>query len=259
MKLASLGSGSGGNATLLDTGDGLILIDCGFSLSQTERRLAALGRSAADIVALLVTHEHSDHIAGVARLAAKYQLPVYLTRGTAYKLGEVEALGCQIVRDDEPFHLQGVDITPVAVPHDAREPVQFVFERDGLKAGVVTDLGSLTPRVIQAYRDCHLLLVEANHDLDMLARGPYPKSVQRRVAGRWGHLNNTQTAAFIEAVNSNASLRCLVLGHISGQNNHQDLVAAAVADVTQDLDQLHFASQDAALDWISCDFEQEHS
>ncbi len=252
MKIASLGSGSSGNATLVDSGQGLILIDCGFSAREVERRLERLGQSLLDLAAILVTHEHSDHLSGVAALARRCQLPVFLTRGTSQRLQGEAGLDLRLIRADEPFELLGLRIYPVPVPHDAREPVQFVLQSATHKLGVLTDLGCLTEHIKRLYRDCQVLLVEANHDLDMLMSGPYPESLKRRVGGRWGHLNNQQTADFLRAVNEGGSLRTLVIGHISRHNNAVERVRQAVEPVTAGIDQIHYALQDETLAWVSC-------
>ncbi len=257
MKLASLGSGSGGNATLIDTGEGLIMIDCGFSLREVERRLERLDCSIKDVAAVLVTHEHSDHMAGVGRLARRYQLPVFLTHGTARSLAAEAGKERHLVNADRPFELLGLEILPVAVPHDAREPVQFVLRRGEIKLGVLTDLGSLTPRILQAYRDCDLLLVEANHDQVMLRDGPYPERLKQRVGGPWGHLNNDQTAEFLRQVNPGKRLKSLILGHISQHNNARARVAAAVAELVVDIPEVLYASQEDALSWIGFSTTQE--
>jgi phosphoribosyl 1,2-cyclic phosphodiesterase len=257
VRIASLGSGSGGNATLVDTGDGIIMIDCGFSAAEVERRLERLSCSLEDIAAILVTHEHSDHLGGVGSISRKKNLPVYLTHGTAQRLADRHRATAQIIHADQPFELHGVSIHPVPVPHDAREPVQFVFNKAGFKLGVLTDLGSLTAHIMELYRGCQMLLVEANHDLEMLMNGPYPVSLKKRVGGRWGHLNNQQTAEFVQLVNGDSNLQTLVIGHISKQNNHLDRVKACLLPVTAGIDQIHYALQDSPLDWVSCEVHQE--
>lgn len=257
MRIASLGSGSGGNATLVDTGEGIIMIDCGFSAAEVDRRLERLGCSLDDIAAILVTHEHSDHLGGVGSISRKKKLPVYLTHGTAQKLADRHRAHTQIIQADQPFDLLGVQVHPVPVPHDAREPVQFVFNGAQFKLGVLTDLGSLTTHILDIYKDCHMLLVEANHDLEMLSQGPYPVYLKKRVGGRWGHLNNQQTAEFVRLVNDGANLKTLIIGHISKQNNHLDRVKACLSSVTEGIHQIHYALQDAPLDWVSCEVHQE--
>ncbi len=250
MRIAALGSGSKGNAVLLQSASTTLMIDCGFGLRETEKRLADIGLVPSDISAILVTHEHQDHISGVEPFAFRFSLPVYMTEGTyrAWKhKGRVEP---SRLRAGESLTIGGLKIVPVAVPHDAREPVQFVFSCGDLKAGVLTDLGSLTPHLVEAYEGCHALLVEANHDQEMLRNGPYPPSLKRRVGGNWGHLNNGQTAEFISRVNTSGILKNLIVGHISEQNNQIELAEKALESQLDLIEQVLFASQDQPMDWI---------
>ena len=222
MKFASLGSGSRGNGTVVQAGDSYLLVDCGFSLRETENRLRRLGVEPSQLNAILVTHEHTDHCAGVGKLSRRYDLPVYTSHGTwvSGRCGEVHEL--VEIRSERGFRVGDVHVMPVAVPHDAREPCQFVFRFQGLKLGILTDLGSITPLVIEHYADCDALLLECNHDHLMLRNGPYPPALQRRVGGEWGHLNNRQAAQLLEALRG-PRLRQVVIAHISEQNNDQSL------------------------------------
>ncbi len=250
MKFASLGSGSSGNATLIFYDDGIVLLDCGFAMRETERRLARLGVAPVDLAAIVVTHEHGDHALGVAPLARKYNVPVYMTEGTwaGRNFGAIPQL--RLIKNYESFVIRGMRVTPVVVPHDAREPAQYVFETPcGIKLGVLTDLGSITPHVVEAYQNCHGLLVEANHDLTMLASGPYPASLKSRVASRWGHLNNIQTADFLASCNLD-NLQHIVVGHISQQNNSVERVKAALRGIMQQTRAIHFACQEQGFDWL---------
>lgn len=251
MKFASLGSGSSGNATLVSDGGCTLLVDCGFAVKETERRLGRLGLSAEALSAILVTHEHSDHIKGVAALSRKYDIPVFMTEGT-YKsrdFGRISRL--HIIRNYQCFDIGNIAVYPVVVPHDAREPAQFVFEQaQGLRFGVLTDLGSITPHVLEAYAACHGMLVEANHDLEMLSRGPYPPSLKSRVAGAWGHLNNAQTAEFLECIDL-CLLQELVVGHVSRQNNSIEHVKTQLSGVLPRAKSVHFACQDEGFDWLT--------
>jgi len=250
LRIAALGSGSKGNAVLLQSSVTTLMIDCGFGVRETEKRLAEIGVHPSEISALLVTHEHKDHIGGVESLAARHALPVFMTEGTyrAWKhKGRIEPF---ILSAGESFVIGDLKIVPVAVPHDAREPVQFVFFCGALKTGILTDLGSLTPHVVAAYDACHALLIEANHDTDMLREGPYPPSLKRRVGGNWGHLNNGQTAEFVSLINTSGVLKNLIVGHISEQNNQVELAAQALKSQLETIEQVIFASQDKPLNWI---------
>ena len=250
MPICSLGSGSAGNATLLSLANRLILIDCGFGVKDATRRLSLLGVAPEDISTILVTHEHSDHIHGVESLASKFNIPVCMTAGTRYSWKSKGRIEPQIITSGQEFFVGEVSVLPVAVPHDAREPVQFVLTYKNTKVGVLTDLGKLSSHVVEAYSDCDALFVEANHDLDMLARGPYPSSLKRRVSGDWGHLNNRQTAELIKLVNANQTLKTLVIGHISQKNNHSEVTKKALSSVVADISNVVYATQDEPLNWI---------
>jgi phosphoribosyl 1,2-cyclic phosphodiesterase len=249
LRFASLGSGSSGNATVVSDGQTHILIDCGFSAREADRRLKRLQLDLPSISAVVVTHEHGDHIRGVPLIARKCGLPVYMTPGTyhARSLGVIPRL--QLIHNCESFSIGNIAVQPVPVPHDAREPVQFLFFCAGKKLGVLTDLGSVNQAVIDAYQACDALLVEANHDRQMLASGPYPLSLKRRVAGPWGHLSNEQTAALLEQIDTSC-LQHLVVGHISRKNNSLALAQAALASLTKPLAIAVFACQDEGFGWL---------
>ncbi|WP_255873010.1 MBL fold metallo-hydrolase [Microbulbifer elongatus] len=249
IRFASLGSGSKGNGTLVACGDHLLLVDCGFTIKETERRMARLGVSPADLSAILVTHEHSDHLGGVGPLARKYRVPVYLTPGTlrARDIGTLPQV--QLIEGHQPFAIGDIQVTPVAVPHDAREAAQFVFRSRGSSLGLLTDLGTITPHVESHFGDCDALVLEANHDPQMLAQGPYPPSLKRRVGGAYGHLSNQQAAGFLQRVGS-AQLQHLVVAHISEKNNSLELARAALAEVAAKAANCIYACQQEGFDWL---------
>lgn len=242
---ASLGSGSRGNGTLVDLGGELLLVDCGFTLRQVRRRLARLGVAAGDISAILVTHEHADHASGVAALAHAYGIPVFASFGTLKACRG--ALRGETFDSHGPFRIGAVTIHPVIVPHDAREPTQFCFEHAGVRLGVVSDLGHVTPYVCEQYRGCRGLMMESNHDLPMLLRGGYPEPLKRRIAGSLGHLSNDQAAAFLDQV-AHSELQ-VVVGHVSEQNNHPSLLEAAFAPFQDRVGTLSFATQNHGAAW----------
>lgn len=250
LRFASLGSGSRGNATLVSWEQGKLLLDCGFSAREAEQRLARLGVAASDLSALLVTHEHTDHIKGVAAFARRHKLPVYMTPGTYYSrnLGELPEL--RLIEQYQAFSLNGLRVQPVAVPHDAREPAQFIFEYNGRRLGILTDLGSITPQVEESYQGLDALVLEANHDTVMLAYGPYPASLKQRVGGLWGHLSNQQAAGFLQRLDC-ARLQHLVVAHISLQNNSPQAAQAALAPVSEAVQQVTYACQDQGFDWLA--------
>lgn len=249
-RLASLGSGSRGNGTLVEIGGELVLVDCGFTLKQTEARLARLGLLPAQLSAVLVTHEHSDHMQGVAALAHRYAIPVYASYGTlnARAARQASVVGT-VIDSHAAFAIGAVSVQPVVVPHDAREPTQFVFSHGGQRVGVISDLGHVTPYVVEQFQELDLLLMESNHDREMLLRGRYPESVKRRIAGKLGHLSNEQAAGFLEAV-CHDRLQ-VVVGHVSEENNHEDLLAAAFEALAPRVSSLSFATQEEGADWLS--------
>ncbi|MCC7517156.1 MAG: MBL fold metallo-hydrolase [Pseudomonadales bacterium] len=250
MRFASIGSGSRGNGTVVQAGDSLLLVDCGFALKETEARLAKLGVAPQQLRAILVTHEHGDHCSGVRVLANRYRLPVYMTAGTA-RAKPLAAVECPIIIDSHaPFVIDDVCIQPVAVPHDAAEPVQFVFDWSGRRLGVLTDLGAITPFVKSHYCACDALLLESNHCVDMLARGDYPSSLKLRVGGRFGHLSNAQAADLLEEVDA-ARLQHLVIAHLSEKNNTLERVQQSLADVLQKMRNVLFACQEEGFGWLT--------
>lgn len=249
LRFASLGSGSSGNATLVAWQDTAILIDCGFSAKEALARMARLGFDSAKLKAIFVTHEHGDHSKGVAPLARKLNIPVYMSAGTeaAMDFGRLPVL--HRIQADERVDIDGLEVLPVTVAHDAREPLQYVMTYQSLRLGVLTDLGSLTPAVYKAYDALHGLLLEANHDLRMLAYGPYPPSLQERVRAPWGHLNNQQCAQLLRETDL-SQLQHLVIGHISRKNNHLDCVKEAVAAEVAELPSVRYACQDEGVPWL---------
>ena len=249
MKFSSLGSGSKGNGTLIQSDDLLLLIDCGFSLRETEKRLQRLGVFPHQIDAILVTHEHSDHIKGVSPLSRKFNLPVYMTAGTARSraVGDIQSL--HIIHNYKPFLIKGVQVIPVAVPHDATEPAQYIFEKNKQRLGLLTDLGNVSSYVENQYTGCHALIIEANHDPLMLASGSYPPSIKQRVGGSWGHLSNQQASEFLKRTDK-SRLQCLVVAHISRQNNSVQLAQQAFSDYHKDVNQIIYACQEQGFDWL---------
>ena len=246
MGVASLGSGSRGNGTLVAIGGAVFLVDCGFTLKQTEQRLARLQLSPGDLSAILVSHEHRDHIAGVTALSHRYGIPVFASYGT-FKNGPKD-FSCTPFDGDMPFEVEGVIVNPVVVPHDAREPTQFTLQHDDLKIGVLSDLGSVTEHVVTQFAHCDYLLLEANHDRAMLQRGSYPPALKRRVGGDHGHLSNTQALDLLER-NAHAGLH-VIIGHVSEQNNDLDLVESLFAPLRPRLAGLSVATQKEGQKWI---------
>lgn len=253
MRFASIGSGSQGNGTLIDNGGkGAILLDCGFSARETRNRLAMKSLDIANLAGILVTHEHGDHAKGVAVLANTHRLPVYCTWGT-YQAALSGRLDDALFHRIDPvsvFELAGCRIEAVAVPHDAREPCQYVISAEQQRLGILSDVGSFTRDLIVAYQGCDALMLECNHDLHMLAQGPYPAQLKRRVAGHYGHLNNQQAAEFLRQV-AHPKLQHLIATHISQKNNTPELALEALAQAEVDLSfSVQVATQGAGFDWI---------
>ncbi len=250
LRFASLGSGSRGNALLVEVNETLLMVDCGLSLQATEERLRILGRTPRDVTALLVTHEHADHIQGVARFARRYNTPVWMTPGTASavaarSLTQINTLNCH-----REFELGEITLQPFPVPHDAREPCQFVFAGAGRRLGVLSDTGHITSHIADRLAGCDALALEANHDLESLHRGPYPASVKHRVASSVGHLSNEQTAHLLERV-GHPGLQWVVALHISQQNNSSDDVRDSLAGVlARDGQTLYLAAQNTPSEWL---------
>lgn len=249
LRFASLGSGSEGNATVVSYGDTHILIDCGFSVREATRRLWRLGLTLEQLDAVLVTHEHSDHIKGVPALARKLNVPVFMTAGTLHSRDYGVIPKLHLVRSGVALRVADVEITPVAVPHDAREPVQYVFQAAGRRLGVLTDLGSVTRHVLGCYEGCDALLVEANHDRTMLAWGTYPPSLKARVSGPWGHLSNEQAVELLQQLDT-SRLQHLVIGHISQKNNTLELARRAMDSISKPLGRVYYACQQEGFSWL---------
>lgn len=252
MRFATLGSGSRGNATLIESGSCRLLVDNGLSLRELEDRLAQLGVEPDSIEALLLTHEHGDHSRGVAALANRYAVSVWSTPGTWRALGAPEVPELRLFSGHNgAVRLGPVRVLPYPVPHDAREPVQFVLESPGGRLGMLTDAGAVTAHIRAVLADCEALILECNHDAELLRSGPYPAALQRRVAGAFGHLSNRQAAELLDQLPS-AGIRHLVLAHISEKNNRPDLVMGAVRGVSESLAQRsHLARQDAPGPWVA--------
>ena len=248
MRFAVLGSGSRGNGTLIASNDTYVLVDCGFSLRETERRLDRLGVSGKQLSAILVTHEHADHVHGVGLLARRYDVPVYLSDGTFRGLRKpVEVAG--VLAGGQALQLGALHIDVVAVEHDALEPTQFVFNDGQRRFGLLTDLGSWCPSVLQSYTGLDALMIESNHCRDMLARGHYPYFLKQRVGGQRGHLNNHQAADLVSELGWQ-DLQHLVLAHLSSKNNLPHLARQCFVDTLGcDPDWLQLADQDSGLDW----------
>ena len=232
MRFALLGSGSEGNALVVEVGQTRVLMDCGFSLSETVARLARIGLVPEQLHGIVVTHEHGDHIGGVARLARKFSLPVFLTHGTLRSQNGAFAKLSAVteIKPHLAFSIGAVQVQPYPVPHDASEPVQYVFSDGVRRLGILTDAGCSTPHIEAMLSGCDALVLECNHDVDLLANGDYPYSLKQRVGGRFGHLNNDDAAALLARLD-NSRLQHIVAAHLSHKNNHKALAVSALSGV----------------------------
>jgi len=249
MRFASLGSGSRGNALLVESGRTLVMLDCGFSARTVEQRMARLGCHPGRLAALLLTHEHGDHVRGAAALARRYRIPVWLTRGTRRMLRDDDLPAVHHFDGHAGFAIGDLQLQPFTVPHDACEPCQFVFGDGARRLGVLTDAGRMTPHIVECLAACDALVLECNHDVDMLATGPYSPALKRRVGGPLGHLSNHQAGALLAQLEQ-GRLQHLVAAHLSEQNNRPELACdalAAAAGCTRDW--IAVADQEQGLDW----------
>ena len=251
MRFASLGSGSEGNGLLVEVGATRVLIDCGFGVRDTVARLARIGVAPETVTAIIVTHEHSDHICGVAPFAGRFGTPVWLTFGTLETVAERFAVLPRVYGFDshDVFEIGEIEVRPFPVPHDAREPVQFVCSDGHWRLGVLTDLGISTSYVEASLSGCDALVLECNHDLDLLANGDYPFSLKQRIASKFGHLDNGAAAGLLARLD-NSRLKHLIAAHLSQNNNLPALARAALAAALDcDPDWIGIADQHLGFGW----------
>ena len=255
LRFCSLGSGSSGNATLVEARSGTtasrVLVDCGFTQRELKARLARAALAPADIDAIFVTHEHGDHAGCAVGWARRHRIPLWMSRGTWRAIGEPE-LGdlLHLARDGEHITVGDLLLAPYTVPHDAQEPLQLRFSDGALRLGVLTDAGSITDHLLEQLQRCDALLLECNHDRAMLAASRYPASLRSRISGRYGHLSN-DTAAQILASCLHGGLRHVVAAHLSRENNRPELALAALAAASgANICELRAAGPQWGFDWI---------
>ena len=235
LRFRSLASGSSGNATLIEGSDGLhrtrVLVDCGLGLRQLMARLAVEGIGPADLHGIFITHEHGDHIGCAPMLVARYGVPLWTSAGTAqYAAFAGLESALNLVRDGQVFAIGGLQLHPFTVPHDAREPLQLRCTDGDRVLGLMTDIGHVTGHALAALAGCHALVLESNHDVELLAQSRYPDFLKRRVGGQHGHLSNVQAAAALGALHHDR-LNTVVAAHLSERNNRPELVSRAFAAV----------------------------
>ncbi len=258
MRFAFLGSGSEGNSLLVESREGTtttrILLDCGFGIRETARRLARLGVTPEQLDAVLVTHEHGDHVGSAYAFAARHGLTVHTSHGTwlaTCHLRGANTADVRVCAADHVFSIGGLQVSPYTVPHDAREPLQFVLSNGDARLGVLTDIGMETPYVTTRLSGVDALVLECNHDREMLRNSVYPASLKRRIGGDFGHLAN-EVAASILAQVAHGGLNRVVAAHLSKQNNTVELATAALASALGTLPtDVLVADQEAGLDWQS--------
>ncbi|MEE9445262.1 MAG: MBL fold metallo-hydrolase [Cocleimonas sp.] len=253
LRFASLGSGSKGNATLIESGvndnSTRILLDCGFSTKELEARLANLKRSADTLTAIVITHEHSDHIAGAGRLSRKYRIPVWLTVGTYHMCRDKDFAQTHFIDSHADFSIDDIRLHPFPVPHDAREPCQFVFSDGASRLGIVTDLGCHTPHIIRHLNNLDGLMLECNYDKKMLFGGSYPKTLKERVASFKGHLGNEQSSHLLKELEL-TKLKHIIGVHVSEKNNTPELALQALCEgMSCQKNDVSLASQSTGFSW----------
>ena len=252
MRFASLGSGSEGNALIVQVARTTVMIDCGFGVKETVARCARLGLAPEHIDAIIITHEHTDHVGGAPRFSRRFGIPVWLTFGT---LSATESRwdGCTLRGFDshDAFLVGDIEVLPFPVPHDAREPAQMTLTDGQRRLGVLTDVGETTSHIEASLSDCDALFLEANHCEDLLYRSTYPPGLKARISGRYGHLSNAASAEILKRVAS-GRLQRVVAAHLSRENNRSELAKSAFADALGGTaEDIFVATQDQGLEWVT--------
>lgn len=259
LRFKSLGSGSSGNATLVEATQGIhttrLLIDCGLRLRDLDTRLQQAGTSMTELDAVFITHEHGDHIGCARSLLKRHPIPIWMSQGSWLAIQDphwqVLAPWVRIARDNIPLEVNNLQVTPFTVPHDAREPLQLRCSNGDRQLGVVTDLGHVTAHVVQALQHSHALLLETNHDSDMLNRSNYPHFLKQRVGGDWGHLANEASADLLRRV-AHAQLTHVVAAHLSERNNTPELARHSLSHALGcQPSEIDVATPDAGTPWFT--------
>jgi phosphoribosyl 1,2-cyclic phosphodiesterase len=241
LRVSILASGSSGNMTLLETERTRLLVDAGLGKRETLARLAAVGLTVDHLDGILITHEHSDHCCGLPQMLGLWKSPLYATEPTMDALRRIlpetfgkRLNGVETIQPGQHFMIGDIDVHAFAIPHDAADPIGFTFKADGVKMALVTDLGYMPELVKVHLRDADCLMLESNHDLDMLKVGPYPWVVKQRVLSRTGHLSNHAVSEYLaDPEGFDAFGRYLILGHVSMENNNPDLVHISAQEALQ--------------------------
>jgi phosphoribosyl 1,2-cyclic phosphodiesterase len=255
MRFASLGSGSAGNCMVIEKASTRLLLDCGFSPNEIVKRLQRLSLEPEQITGILVTHEHDDHAKGAFKFAAKFNVPVWLSQGSFKMceryLPENADIKLNIINSHTAFSIEHISVNPYPVPHDAREPTQFTFSDGNYKLGVLTDAGSSTAHIETMLSGCDGLVLECNHDMNMLENGPYAYALKKRVGSRLGHLDNDSAAALLAKLDNN-KLKHIIAAHLSAKNNAPALAQLALSRALGcEQNWVAIAKQDDGFGWRS--------
>ena len=256
IRFKSLGSGSSGNATVVQAHAGTrlshLLVDCGLGIRELDKRLGAAGMLAEQIDAIFVTHEHGDHIGCTRQLALRERIPVYMSEGTYAAIGQPDFDGLlRIACDASAFEVGGLQVRPFTVPHDAREPLQLTCTDGATRFGILTDLGHVSAHVQQELAGCATVLLECNHDEELLMSGSYPPFLKRRVGGAWGHLANSAAAALAQSLLQAGALRQVLAAHLSEQNNRPELARCALEESLGSAVDIHIADGRSGSGWLA--------
>ncbi len=250
IRVAALGSGSSGNSLLVQADGTTLLVDCGFTMKETIARMFQLGVSPTDLDAVLISHEHGDHVKGVGPLSRKFGTDVWCTYGTYHRARDNRFSSVRLFHAHEPFVIGKITVDPFPMPHDAAEPCQFVFSVGNTRFANVTDLGACTPHVREKLEGVHGLVVECNYDNDMLRNGPYPPSLQARIRSDYGHLGNDQAGELLKDLD-HTGLQRILLGHLSEQNNSDAQALATIESHVSDRhDRIKVLAQHCCSEWF---------
>ncbi len=256
IKFCSLVSGSSGNCQFIETGNTKLLVDAGISGKRTEKLLKEIDVFAEDIDGILITHEHSDHIKGAGILSRRYDIPIYANEGTwegmEKSLGKMKAENIKIV-DDSEFEVGDFGIRTFDLYHDCNQPVGYTLHSGDKKVGILMDTGRTDPGIIKSIKNCDILMVESNHDRNLLKMGRYPIHLKKRIMGNWGHLSNEDAAEVIKK-SAGKENGIIVLGHMSRENNFPELAYTTVSNILKEADldslRLEIARRESRTDII---------